>query len=102
MSPGDPSKVRLGRQRAMTRGAGVLRSAASLAETADELGRLRAVLGPPAAPAALEAANLLDVAGALVAAATAREESRGAHTRTDFPAASPAFRARLVVGGRPR
>ncbi len=33
-----------------------------------------------------ELANLLVCARALLAAATAREESRGAHTRTDFPA----------------
>ena len=36
-------------------------------------------------PAAAELANLVTVAGALVALAGARSESRGAHTREDFP-----------------
>jgi fumarate reductase flavoprotein subunit len=35
--------------------------------------------------AALELACMLDVAEAIVTAATRREESRGAHQRTDFP-----------------
>jgi fumarate reductase flavoprotein subunit len=36
--------------------------------------------------AALELANMLDVAESIVGSALAREESRGAHQRTDFPA----------------
>jgi succinate dehydrogenase/fumarate reductase flavoprotein subunit len=43
-----------------------------------------------------ELRNLATVAQALIAAAIAREESRGAHTRTDFPATSDRFRLRLV------
>ena len=38
-----------------------------------------------------ETANLLTVARSLVTAAIAREESRGAHFRTDFPDTFPAF-----------
>ena len=77
-------------QRAMTLGAGVLRSAASLADTA----RVLDGLGAPADP---EVRNLLTVGSALLAAARAREESRGAHTRVDFPDPSPAYRVRLVL-----
>lgn len=41
--------------------------------------------------AAGEDANLLDLARATVHAAIWREESRGAHARTDFPETSVAF-----------
>lgn len=37
----------------------------------------------------IETANLALIAGRIAAHALAREESRGAHTRTDFPTASP-------------
>jgi fumarate reductase flavoprotein subunit len=36
--------------------------------------------------AALELSNMLDVAEAIIGCALQREESRGAHQRTDFPA----------------
>ena len=36
---------------------------------------------------------------ALVTAALAREESRGTHTRVDFPEPSPAFLGRFVTLG---
>jgi L-aspartate oxidase len=44
-----------------------------------------------------EVRNLATVGAGLVAAAIAREESRGCHTRTDFPETSPAFARRLVL-----
>ena len=44
----------------------------------------------------LENANLLTIARVLVQAALAREESRGAHDRTDFPQRSEAFAHSLV------
>jgi L-aspartate oxidase len=44
----------------------------------------------------LETANLLSLARVLVTAALAREESRGAHFRTDFPEPSIAFQRSLV------
>ena len=73
---------------AMSRHVGVLRDAASLAEAADVLHEvLRAASTSDAAPNrdAFEAANLVTVACAVVAAATRRTESRGCHRRTDFP-----------------
>ncbi|GAA1135200.1 L-aspartate oxidase [Kribbella jejuensis] len=72
-------------QRAMTVGAGVIRSAAGLAEAGDTIGKLTELpAGEPGTPA-WEATNLVTVASALIAAATAREESRGAHWREDHP-----------------
>lgn len=85
-------------QRAMTDGAGVLRDAASLARAAETVAVLASALSAPGDrdPDGWELANLVSVADALLAAATARTESRGAHTRTDFPLTDPAQRVRLV------
>jgi L-aspartate oxidase len=78
-------------QRAMTEGAGVLRSAESLARTADTVAGIDCTDDP-------ELDNLVMAALGLLAAATEREESRGAHTRTDFPETSRTFERRIVVG----
>ena len=83
--------------RAMTLGAGVLRSAASLAQAGAELRELSARTSSSPRPAAWEATDLLDVAAALVAAAQRREETRGAHWREDFPEASPQWQGHLVT-----
>lgn len=74
----------------MTEGAGVLRSAESLAATAAVVGSIDPGDDP-------ELRNLVTVALGLLASATAREESRGAHSRTDYPETSPAFERRLVI-----
>ena len=81
-------------QRAMTVGAGVLRSAGSLAETATVV---ESIVPVGEEREVYEVANLIEVARGLLAAAAAREESRGAHTRTDFPETSDDFRCRLVL-----
>jgi L-aspartate oxidase len=65
-------------QRAMTLGAGVLRDASSLRAAA-------AVIAGARTATDVELGNLAVVADAVIAAATGREESRGAHTRVDFP-----------------
>jgi L-aspartate oxidase len=85
-------------QRAMTTGAGVLRSAASLAATADVVHRISSRLeSVDASPAAWEVRNLVDLAGGLLHSAAAREESRGAHTRSDHPELDDELRVRLVL-----
>ncbi|MBY8873181.1 L-aspartate oxidase [Micromonospora sp. PLK6-60] len=84
-------------QRAMTRGAGVLRSAETLAATAATLTGLGAGRGAPRT-ADWEATNLITVASKLVAAAYARRETRGCHWREDFPAADERWRGHLVGG----
>ncbi|HMT60915.1 MAG TPA: hypothetical protein PKA24_08640 [Microthrixaceae bacterium] len=80
----------------------MLRTAASIRSATDALLAVDAEI--PAGtvdPAVCELANLVEVGAALLAAADAREESRGAHARTDFPGAHEAFRLRLVIGGPP-
>jgi L-aspartate oxidase len=81
-------------QRIMTNGAGVLRSAESLAKAADQLQQLhtdaRDALAENGKTAEAgvdtwEATNLLCVARVLVAAARLREETRGCHWREDRP-----------------
>jgi L-aspartate oxidase len=72
-------------QRAMTIGAGVIRSATGLSDAGATLGKLiEQPAGEPGTPG-WEATNLVTVASALIAAATAREESRGSHWREDHP-----------------
>ena len=83
--------------RTMTEGAGVLRSADSLAGTAKALLALEDLACTLPSPAAWEATGLHTVATALVAAASRREETRGAHWREDFPLASDAWRGHLVT-----
>lgn len=86
--------ARLTLQQAMTIGAGVLRDARSLADTAAVVG---AIDGLPAGVAGWEVANLRDVASALLVAAAARTETRGAHARRDFPTSDPSLARRLVL-----
>ncbi|HEX5094422.1 MAG TPA: FAD-binding protein, partial [Acidimicrobiia bacterium] len=75
-------------QRIMTRDAGVLRDDHRLTRAGGALASMQ--------PESAEDANLLTVGRALVAAALTREESRGTHTRLDFPERSPRFDGRLV------
>jgi L-aspartate oxidase len=82
---------------AMTRGAGVLRSASSLSEVARELDALASARGR-ARTDTWEATNLMTVATALVGAAARREETRGCHWREDFPDARADWLGHLVAG----
>ncbi len=95
----DVTKLRDTLQRAMTRGAGVVRSAESLAGARSVVEETATVLGDPSGSvAAGELANLLQVADALLASAELRTESRGAHSRREFPETEAAWRLRLVHG----
>ena len=95
-APGPSAGVtRAALQRTMTVHAGVLRSAESL----DTAAAACAGDVPGDDLAARELRNLVTVGRALCAAAIAREESRGAHTRRDFPDLRPELELRFVVGG---
>ncbi|MEU4156060.1 L-aspartate oxidase [Actinoplanes sp. NPDC026670] len=90
----DPA-IRTELQRAMTRGAGVLRSADSLDTAAKELARLAEQRSTPN-NAAWEVTNLLTVAATLVASARSRRETRGCHWREDHPNAADEWRGHLL------
>jgi L-aspartate oxidase len=101
-----PAEARFTIQRIMTDGAGVLRSADSLAKAADQLHRLHSEArdalhenGKTAEPGVdtWEATNLLCVARVLVAAAQLREETRGCHWREDHADRDDAAWRRHIV-----
>jgi L-aspartate oxidase len=64
---------------------GVVREGNSLRQVVGELSRLQQEAPKPGSRLAREAANILDTGLLIARAALAREESRGAHYRTDFP-----------------
>jgi len=91
------SVIREEMQQTMEETAGIYRSGDSLAKAVDKLRELQERFGAVAIEddsrtfntelvAALELSNMLDVAESIVHCAWRREESRGAHQRTDFPA----------------
>jgi L-aspartate oxidase len=81
----------------MWQDAGLLRDASGLCAMEQELERMRAEITPAAERASLELANLHAVAELIVISALAREESRGAHYRKDFPRRDDAHFARHSV-----
>ncbi|MGH9044755.1 MAG: L-aspartate oxidase [Acidimicrobiales bacterium] len=95
------AEMRSGLQVAMTAGAGVVRDDSSL-ETAQGVVEEIAALwadAPSASPDGHELGDLLTAASALLSSARARSESRGAHTRSDFPQTDASWRSRLVHAG---
>ncbi|WP_328991095.1 fumarate reductase (quinol) flavoprotein subunit [Kribbella sp. NBC_01245] len=89
--------IRTEMQSAMENGAGIFRDGDSLAKAADTLLELRERFADAAVEdhsrtfntdliAMLELSFMLDVSQSIIACAQQREESRGAHQRTDFPA----------------
>ncbi len=87
----DPAKVREAVQRVMVEGAGVVRDAESLRMARREI-ELLAAEGPSEG----EASDLVTLARAVIAGATARRETRGGHRRRDFPDTDPRLSRRFV------
>jgi succinate dehydrogenase/fumarate reductase flavoprotein subunit len=94
-------------QRAMAERAGPIRTAAGLNAVLEEIAEIGAALGhaPPGEPGRFrperldwfDARNMLLVAEVVARTALAREESRGAHQREDFPAPNPAWTRHQLV-----
>ena len=93
--------VRADIQRAMTDGAGVLRSADSLAATTKALDAAATAHDARPETEAWETTNLHAVASALSAAAALREETRGCHWREDYGASSERWKGHLVSAMAP-
>lgn len=98
-SSGDPAEARLELQHAMTNGAGVFRTGASLASTAAVIENVGARVPADPDRAWSEVRNLVDVGRALVALAERREESRGSHARDDHPDRSDRWLHRQIIVG---
>jgi L-aspartate oxidase len=80
----------------MWRDAGLLRDAEGLLRARSGLERLRERMPQGLCRRVVEAANLHTVAGLIVESALAREESRGAHFRSDFPGRDSVARHSVV------
>ncbi len=94
-----PAELRAELRGTMSKHVGVLRAPDGLRSAHDTLQRLldKVDADVVATRRSFEATNLLTVAVALVAAATARTESRGCHRRTDFTQALPEWQRHLLV-----
>jgi fumarate reductase flavoprotein subunit len=91
------ASIRTEMQETMEEAAGIYRTGDALSKGMDRLRELQGRLPKVGVRdtsrswntelvGALEAANMLDIAECMLASALQREESRGAHQRTDFPA----------------
>jgi L-aspartate oxidase len=96
--PPDVVKARDTLQRAMTAGAGVVRSEDSLATAGTVVGAIggQSAASRVSSRAHGELSNLATVSASLLSAATLRHETRGAHVRSDHPETSEHWRRRIV------
>ena len=86
-------------QTLMWRDVGVVRKGSRLRNVISELDSLRTELPKPGSRRAWEAANVLETGLLIARSALAREESRGAHYRKDFPERSDPYCKHSVVRG---
>jgi len=100
-----PEPIRTDLATTMWKQAGVVRSGQSLQAAREAIAQMAGVVIPAPSSsvlrfptrAAYEAANLVLLGGLLVEAALVREESRGAHFRTDFPHPKPSWQGHIVL-----
>lgn len=95
--PGDVERERDRFQRRMFDDAGVLRDDASLASVVDDA--LEVAHGPVVDVPSAELRNLGTLGVSVATAARLRTETRGAHTRSDFPDRDTDLEIRFVLGG---
>ncbi len=103
----NPYAVHEDLRRMMQTHVGIVREEGDLQLALDELEKLRQRAGRtrvsgniqynPGWHLALDLANMLDVSEAVARAALARRESRGAHTREDFPDSDPLWGRQNVI-----
>lgn len=91
----DP-KILIPLQIAMSEGAGVLRSEASLTKTLQTLGELSKLTSAEPCIEAWEATNLHLLATVIVKSALQRTESRGSHWRSDYPNSDAKWLSRII------
>ena len=91
-----PPITREALQDLMWQDVGIVRDAASLQRAKAALAAWHAALAPPADRPSHELADLLLCARLVTEAALRREESRGAHYRSDFPEPREEWRRHLV------
>ncbi len=75
---------------------GIVRSGEALSRSATTLAAWERALGGPSDRPSYELANLILVGRLMAEAALLREESRGAHFRSDFPHPSPGWQRHIV------
>jgi L-aspartate oxidase len=75
---------------------GIVRSGEGLSKAADILATWHGSLAQPTDRPSYELNNMVLNARLMTEAALLREESRGAHFRTDFPKSSPAWQKHII------
>jgi succinate dehydrogenase / fumarate reductase flavoprotein subunit len=103
----NPYEIQRDLQQVMHSLVGIIRTESELKEAVVELGRLEERAGRarvegsltynPGWHLALDIQNLLTVSGAIALAALERKESRGGHTRDDYPEPDPRFATLNVI-----
>jgi L-aspartate oxidase len=91
-----PAPTLVGLQRLLWDRVGIRRTGPGLREAVATLRAWGGGATPPSDRPAHELANLVTTGTLMAEAALLREESRGAHFRTDFPTPSPAWRRHIV------
>jgi L-aspartate oxidase len=76
---------------------GIIRNQESLTQAADILAAWQKSLPPPADRPSYELSNLILSGQLITEAALLREESRGAHFRSDFPHSSPQWQRHITL-----